>query len=197
MATTQLETIEITALPKRTSSQLTQSDFVMGVASNAEGYGLSIKELGDYIIQYVSSEIKGKAQTLKAAIESLDFKDMSYHYCSTGEYDTTTGVPTIASPDPETFYLAPSVSSASDFNAYYYKDNEWVLFTTVELDLTTIPTDKTLTKIDVAADAKVVGDEISNLKEDLKYYGAGIIKDTLSQQYGKNLFTHYGLSQMA
>ena len=176
MATTQLETIEITALPKRTSSQLTQSDFVMGVASNAEGYGLSIKELGDYIIQYVSSEIKGKSQTLRAAIESVDFKDMSYHYCSTGEYDTTSGVPTIASPDPETFYLAPSVSSASDFNAYYYKDNEWVLFTTVELDLTTIPTDKTLTQPDVAADAKAVGDEISNLNEDLKFEQTGVIE---------------------
>ena len=73
MATTELELQEITALPKKVSSQITVTDCLMGIDS-AEGYQMLIKDLGDYIIQKVTSSINGQDQTLVQALSALDSK---------------------------------------------------------------------------------------------------------------------------
>ena len=61
----------ITALPKKTSSQLAATDYLLGIDS-AEGYQMLIQDLGDYIIQHAISSLAGSNQTLANAISALN-----------------------------------------------------------------------------------------------------------------------------
>lgn len=61
----------ITALPKKTSSQLAATDYLLGIDS-AEGYQMLIQDLGDYIIQHATSSLAGSSQTLASAISALN-----------------------------------------------------------------------------------------------------------------------------
>ena len=61
----------ITALPKKTSSQLAATDYLLGIDS-AEGYQMLIQDLGDYIIQHATSSLAGSNQTLASAITALN-----------------------------------------------------------------------------------------------------------------------------
>lgn len=61
----------ITALPKKTSSQMAATDYLMGIDS-AEGYQMLIQDLGDYIIQHATSSLAGANQTLAAAVNALN-----------------------------------------------------------------------------------------------------------------------------
>lgn len=63
----------ITALPKKTSSQMAATDYLMGIDS-AEGYQMLIQDLGDYIIQHATSSLAGANQTLAAAVNALNSK---------------------------------------------------------------------------------------------------------------------------
>lgn len=63
----------ITALPKKTSSQLAATDYLLGIDS-AEGYQMLIQDLGDYIIQHATSSLAGSSQTLASAISALNSK---------------------------------------------------------------------------------------------------------------------------
>ena len=56
-------------------------------------------------------------------IENADFSSMSYYCCSSGEYNSSTGVPTISSPDANTFYITPAINSNGVYNMYIYKNN--------------------------------------------------------------------------
>lgn len=99
-------------------------------------------------------------------LDDIGLQNMAYYFCGSGEYNTSTGVPTVSSPDGNTFYFAPAVSGGL-FNVYVYKNSAWVLFTLVELDLSNAPVDNTLSIVGMAADAKKTGDEIRGLKDDL------------------------------
>lgn len=92
--------------------------------------------------------------------------DMNYYFCSDGEYNSG-GVPTVSNPDDKTFYIVPSSGSNGIYNVYVNKNNAWELFKSVSIDMSKIPVDNTLTLSGKAADAKKVGDEISDLKADL------------------------------
>lgn len=51
------------------------------------------------------------------------------HICASGEYDATTKVPTIATPDPKTLYLVPSSDTTGNlFDEYIYVNNKWEKF---------------------------------------------------------------------
>ena len=52
------------------------------------------------------------------------------HICSQNEYDSTTLVPTVSSPDPNTFYLVPSASGSSPnlYTEWIYANNAWEMF---------------------------------------------------------------------
>lgn len=63
----------ITALPKKTSSQMAATDYLLGIDS-AEGYQMLIQDLGDYIIQHATSSLAGANQTLAAAVNALNSK---------------------------------------------------------------------------------------------------------------------------
>lgn len=98
-------------------------------------------------------------------LDDLGLQNMAYYFCGSGEYNTSTGVPTVSSPDGNTFYFAPAVSGGL-FNVYVYKNSAWTLFTSVELDLSNAPVDNTLSIAGMAADAKKTGDEIDGIKSD-------------------------------
>lgn len=101
-----------------------------------------------------------------AQLADLGFTNLSYHFCTSGEYNATSKQPTISGSDANTFYFTPG-STNELFNVYYNKGSGWTKFTTVSVDLSVIPTDDTLSKSGFAADSKTVGDEISHLRDDL------------------------------
>lgn len=100
-----------------------------------------------------------------AQLADLGFTNLTYHFCTSGEYNATSKQPTVSNPNANTFYFTPG-STNELFNVYYNKGSGWTKFTTVTMDLSVIPTDDTLSKSGFAADSKKVGDEISSLKEE-------------------------------
>ena len=70
--------------------------------------------------------------------------NIGYYFCSSGEYNTTTGVPTVSNPDANILYLVPSISNDNEINIYNYKNNSWVLFNTVFLEPENFVVDDTL-----------------------------------------------------
>lgn len=102
-------------------------------------------------------------QYTDAQLQDLGMESITYHFCVSGEYNTTSGVPTVSNPNGNTFYFAPVVNGGL-FNVYIYKNNSWTLFTSVELDLSNMPIDDELSTAGMAADAKAVGDAITDLK---------------------------------
>lgn len=62
--------------------------------------------------------------------------DIPIHICGEGEYDPTTGEPTITDPEENTFYLVPTGSGDNDlFNEWIYIDGSWELFGSGTIDL--------------------------------------------------------------
>lgn len=54
---------------------------------------------------------------------------LSFHICSSNEYDYITGVPTVSNPSSTTFYLVPAVNSEHDaYDEWVYVDNRWERF---------------------------------------------------------------------
>ena len=66
-----------------------------------------------------------------------DIKGASIHICSSAEYDSTTRVPTIQTPDEKTFYLVPSEDGTSPdlFIEWAYVNNAWEMFGSASIDL--------------------------------------------------------------
>ena len=116
-------------------------------------------------------------QYTDAQLEDLGMESITYHFCVSGEYNTTSGVPTVTNPDSNTFYFVPAVSGNGLFNVYIYKNN-WVLFTSTELDLSNMPVDDSLSESGMAADAKKTGDELTALKDDLNQKAAAVVSAT-------------------
>ena len=54
---------------------------------------------------------------------------LSMHFCTAGEYNQITGVPTIANPSETTFYLVPTGSGDNDlYDEWVYIDGNWERF---------------------------------------------------------------------
>lgn len=68
---------------------------------------------------------------------------LNFHICSQTEYDATTRVPTVQSPEDDTFYLVPSASVTSPdlFVEWIYVNNAWEMFGSATVDLTQIEQD--------------------------------------------------------
>lgn len=62
----------------------------------------------------VSAEAARVAEEARRVAEFADMQDRAsgwyFHYCVSGEYSTTTGKPTISTPDASTLYLVPSLN---------------------------------------------------------------------------------------
>jgi len=65
------------------------------------------------------------------SVSSMEFK-----VCGTGEYNASTGVPTVASPDGQHIYLVPnSGSSPNSYDEYVYVNNSYEKIGTTDIDL--------------------------------------------------------------
>jgi len=62
---------------------------------------------------------------------------ISFHVCTSGEYDSSTRVPTIQNPDPDIFYLVPVENGSSPdlFVEWVYTNNNWEMFGSATIDL--------------------------------------------------------------
>ena len=96
------------------------------------------------VVAYLISE-------LQTQIDNIN--NFAIHICTTGEYDTTTYVPTIQNPQPNTFYLVPTNGSQSDlFSEWIYVNSHWEKFGVAVIDLSVYYT-KTETDTLLAAKA--------------------------------------------
>ena len=60
---------------------------------------------------------------------------MKIHICTVTEYNSETGVPTIANPDAETFYLVPGGDGNNLFIEWAYVNGAWERFGSADVDL--------------------------------------------------------------
>ena len=70
----------------------------------------------------------------KADISTL-VDSMKIHICTSQEYNSETGVPTIANPDTETFYLVPGGDGNNLFIEWVYVNGAWERFGSADVDL--------------------------------------------------------------
>ena len=100
-------------------------------------------------------------------IQSGGTGGISYYICSSSEYNSSM-VPTVSNPDTNTIYITPTADGANGmFNLYNYKAHAWNLIKSVELEVSAVQVDNTLTVQGKAADAKKVGDELATVKDAL------------------------------
>ena len=81
------------------------------------------------------------------------------HICSSEEYDSTTRIPTIQTPDEKTFYLVPTEDGTSPdlFTEWVYVNGAWEMFGSAKIDLSEYLTDVTI------GGNSVVTDGIANI----------------------------------
>lgn len=63
--------------------------------------------------------------------------NLPIHICTSSEYDASTRVPNILTPDENIFYLVPAANGASPnmFIEYIYTNDAWEIFGSVAIDL--------------------------------------------------------------
>lgn len=106
----------------------------------------------------------------------VDVSNFQYYYCSDGEYNSSTGVPTISSPAADTFYITPAVSGNNVFNVYIYKNKAWVLFKSASVDLSELSGEIS----DLKGDLNDRIDDVESQIDDLKYVPIAINSFSLS-----------------
>lgn len=75
---------------------------------------------------------------------------MKIHICGQGEYDSETGVPTVANPDSQSFYLVPGGADSNLFIEWVYVNGAWERFGSADVDLSNY-----VQKTDYATSSKV------------------------------------------
>lgn len=75
----------------------------------------------------------GVEADLQEQIDTLN--GISFHICLEGEYNPTTGMPTISNPDEGTFYLVPSGTAPNLFTEWIYANHAWEVFGSSAIDL--------------------------------------------------------------
>lgn len=99
---------------------------------------------------------------------------MTLHVCASGEYDSTTRVPTIQDPDENTIYLVPASDSQTGdlFIEWYYTNNAWEQFGRAKVD-------------------------ISGLVNDVKVNGTSVVTDGVANVPNAELNGSYGLVKLS
>lgn len=69
---------------------------------------------------------------------------ISFHICTSGEYNAQTGIPTITNPSEDTFYLVPDGSGNDLYTEWIYVNNAWEMFGSASIDLSDYVTDTEL-----------------------------------------------------
>ena len=113
-----------------------------GIAANANNYTLpdaTSSVIGGVMIEDTPTENSTKAITSGGVYAALaNLNGVNFHICISGEYNSSTGVPTIQSPVEGTFYLVPTgeVSGNDLFDEWVYTNNVWEKFGSARVDLT-------------------------------------------------------------
>ena len=86
---------------------------------------------------------------------------ISFHVCTSGEYDSSTRVPTIQNPDPDVFYLVPAEDGSSPdlFVEWIYTNNSWEMFGSATVDLSNYVTQTQYVDLKAIVDTKVTNVE--------------------------------------
>ena len=130
---------------------------------------------------------------------------MKIHICTAAEYNAETGVPTIANPDTQTFYLVPGGEGNNLFIEWAYVNNAWERFGSADVDLSNY-----VQKTDYATNANAGVVKSSGFGVRVDEYGR-LLTDKASStdtQYGMNQYkpivsanqhesTFYGLAKAA
>ena len=95
-----------------------------------------IKALRTFFKKFFGIDVEGNtvSQVLYEVLENPDVDyiigGMKRHKCVDGEYDPETGLPTIADPEENTFYLVPSnnPSDNDEYTEYIYDEGKWEVF---------------------------------------------------------------------
>ena len=92
---------------------------------------------GGVMIESTPIEGSTKAITSGGVYAALNaVHNLAFHICTNGEYNPSTGVPTIVNPDPDTFYLVADNNATSDiFVEWVYVGGAWEIFGSARLDL--------------------------------------------------------------
>lgn len=106
-------------------------------------------------------------------LHNLGMTDIKYYYCTSGEY--TNGVPTVNSPDVNTFYFVPTDDDLC--NVYVYKNASWNLFTTVTLHIS---------NNSGSSDTNAITDETKNAL--LNLFKRVVFTESVSEDYYECLY---------
>ena len=123
----------------------------------------------------VTAALAGKASTADVTAQIAaavgDITSFEYYLCGQGEYDTTTGEPTVQNPDTNHIYLVPT--SGTNLNMYAYIDSAFTFLGTTEVDLsgyaTTAAMNAALALKADAADVPTVPTKVSAFQNDAEY----------------------------
>lgn len=107
-----------------------------GTADNARSNAFALTWTGDghyagdvYVHANPDSSGGDKLATENYVDDAISqINTMSIHICTAQEYDSQTGIPTIANPDASTFYLVPGGEGNNLFIEWVYVNNTWEKF---------------------------------------------------------------------
>ena len=108
----------------------------------AKAAGDSTQSASSNPIGTYTDEAKQAIQTMLDVPSNADMQQaianvntMKIHICTAAEYNSETGVPTIASPDTQTFYLVPGGQGNNLFIEWVYVNGAWERFGSADVDL--------------------------------------------------------------
>jgi len=125
---------------------------------------------------YTAAEVG--APTVAQMEEAIaNVNTMKIHICGQDEYDSETGMPTVANPDSQSFYLVPGGADSNLFIEWVYVNGAWERFGSADIDLSGYATkadtvlDTTLSKGRKAG--TTIGEGSFAFGEDVEASGAG------------------------
>ena len=141
--------IDINKVGKVTTIDLTKKDGTqkqteledgMGLNYNWNNTSLGIKREDE--TQYTYVDLKGESGddyilTQQDKQDIADLMNVTYHICSSSEYDSETRMPTISNPNPDLFYLVPTEDGQAPdlFTEWVYANDNWEMFGSASIDL--------------------------------------------------------------
>ena len=182
-------TIGIEEEDLESKSTLGMSDYVRVVGADGVSYKQELDDVSNKVItEYTDIPLAGNNQSVKDAINTLDNQvsnkaeesdlqdvesDLTVLGTRVDQLQSSVGTPLVASTvagmtnHDKIYVYVGSETGYTNGNWYYWDGTGWV--SGGVYNSTAFETDKTLTLSDRAADAKVVGDELTNVKSALNY----------------------------
>lgn len=142
---------------------------------------------------------------LAQAISDVEEKIQHMYICSAAEYNSETGVPTVANPDSKMFYLVPSAEGSPNlYIEWVYLNNTWERFGSATIDLSNYVQFDDYATVDKAGVVKV-GNGISVASNGKISFAPGndaqikqgVLSNTGTGISKQHITTFYGLAKAA